>query len=103
MEVRHSSLVEKSKSFFLIIVFYFENVAFLYAKLGSDVCPRVDEPNLWQHCTRFNSTTKWKKSSSACYPPMGIGAGFCWRVALPHQPVRVREEILESENRFSGS
>ena len=26
----------------IIIIFYFENVAFFYAKLWSDVCPRVD-------------------------------------------------------------
>ena len=26
----------------IIIIFYFENVAFFHAKLGSDVCPRVD-------------------------------------------------------------
>ena len=25
-----------------IIIFYFENAAFFHAKLGSDVCPRVD-------------------------------------------------------------
>ena len=27
---------------FIIIIFYFENVAFIHAKLGLDVCPRVD-------------------------------------------------------------
>ena len=26
----------------IIIIFYFENVAFFHAKLGSDICPRVD-------------------------------------------------------------
>ena len=40
--------IEKYPSINFIIIFYFENVAFLYAKLGSevspgsDVCPRVD-------------------------------------------------------------
>ena len=29
-------------SFIIIIIFYFENVAFFHAKLGSDVCPGVD-------------------------------------------------------------
>ena len=33
---------------------------------------------------------------------MGIGASFWWRDALPHQPVRIREETLESGNIFSG-
>ena len=33
---------------------------------------------------------------------MGIGASF-WRDALPHQPVRIKEETLESGNLFSGS
>ena len=36
-------LLEKSISEqVIIIIFYFENVAFFHAKLGSDVCPRVD-------------------------------------------------------------
>ena len=29
----------------IIIIFYFENVAFFYAKLGSDVCPWIDNHN----------------------------------------------------------
>ena len=33
---------------------------FLPNKLGSDVCPRIDIPYLWQNFTRFNSTTSGK-------------------------------------------
>ena len=31
----------------IIIIFYFEIVTFFHTKLGSDVCPRLD--NLWRH------------------------------------------------------
>ena len=41
-------------------------------------------------------------SPSVSYPPMGIGSRFWWRDALPHQPVGIREETLESGNLFSG-
>ena len=34
---------------------------------------------------------------------MGIGASFWWQDALPHQPVWIREETLESGNPFSSS
>ena len=37
-----------------------------------------------------------EKSPPATYPPMGIGATFWWRDALPPQPVWIREEALES-------
>ena len=86
----------------IIIIFYFENVAFFHAKLGSDVCPRVDNQtsgNTLQDLTR----PLMEKSLSASYPPMDIGASFWWRDALPHQPVWIREETLESGNLFSGS
>ena len=85
----------------IIIIFYFENVAFLHAKLGSDICPRVD--NQTSGDTLQDLTQLVKKSPSASYPTMGIGASFWWRDALPHQPVRKREETLEFENLFSDS
>ena len=71
-------------------------------KLGSDVCPRVDNQtsgNTLQGLT-------WpivEKSPSASYPPTGIGANFWWQDASPHQPVLIREETLESGNFLSGS
>ena len=72
-------------SFIIIIILYFENVTFFHAlKLGSDVCPRVDNQtsgNTSQDLTR----PLVEKSPSASYPPMGIGASFWWRDALPHQ------------------
>ena len=36
----------------VIIILYFENVAFFHAKLGSDVCPRVDSGDTLQDLTR---------------------------------------------------
>ena len=39
----------------LIIIFYFDNVAFFHAKLGSDICPRVNNQtsgDTLQHLTR---------------------------------------------------
>ena len=87
---------------FIIIIFYLENVAFFHAKLGSDVCSRVDNKtsgDTLQDLTR----PLVEKSPSASYPPMGIGASFWWWDALPHQPVGIREETLESGNLFSGS
>ena len=44
-----------------------------------------------------------EKLPSASYPTMSIGASFWWRDALPHQPVRIKEETLDSGNLFSGS
>ena len=67
----------------IIIVIYFDNSTFLHAKLGSDVCPRVDNQtsgNTLQDLTR----PLVQKLPSASYPPMGIGASFRWRDALPH-------------------
>ena len=78
------------------------NVAFFHAKLGSDVCPRVDNQtsgDTLQDLTR----PLVEKSPSASYPSIGIGASFWWWDALPHQSVRIREETLESGNLFSGS
>ena len=90
----------------IIIILYFENVAFFHAKLlGSDVCPRVDNQtsgDTLQDLTRSLA----EKSPSASHPPMGIGASFWWRDALPHQPViglGKRHWNLETSSVFSGS
>ena len=40
---------------------------------------------------------------SASYPPMGIEASVWWWDVLPHQPVLIREDTLESGNLFSSS
>ena len=61
------------------------------------------QPNLWQNFKKFNSNTSGKKTPSASYPPMGIGASFWGWDALPNQPVGITEETLESRNLFSGS
>ena len=65
----------------IIIIFYFENVAFFHAKLGSNVCPspqgrQVRQPNLWRHFTRFNSTTKYTKYNSIISTFLQINASF---------------------------
>jgi hypothetical protein len=86
----------------IIIIFYFENVAFFHAKLGSDVCPRVDNQTSGETSQDLTRPLV-EKLPSTSYPPMGIGASFWWWDALPHQPVGIREETLESENLFSGS
>ena len=79
-----------------IIILYFENVAFFHAKLGLDVCPRVD--NQTSDDTLQDLTQPLvEESLSVSYPPMGIGASFWWRDAM------IREETLESGNLFSGS
>ena len=36
------NLGRKCMMMIIIIIFYFKNVAFFHAKLGSDVCPRVE-------------------------------------------------------------
>ena len=87
---------------FIIIILYFENVTFFHAKLGSDVCPRVDNQTSGDTLEDLTRPLV-EKSPLASYPPMGIEASFWWRDALPHQPVRIREESLESGNLFSGS
>ena len=61
----------------IIIIFYFENVAFFHAKLGSDVCP-----NFWQHVTKFYSTTSGKIAISQLFTRVlerdfGGGMPFC--------------------------
>ena len=45
--------------FSIIIIIYFENVAFFHTKLGSDVCTRVDNQT-YGDIIRFNSTTSGK-------------------------------------------
>ena len=77
----------------IFIILYFENVAFFYAKLWSDVFPRVDNQtsgDTLQDLTR----PLVEKSPSASYRPIGIGVSFWWQDALPHQPVRIREKTL---------
>ena len=81
---------------------HFENIVSFYVKLGFDICPRVD--NQTSGDTLQDSTRPLVEIlPSASYPPMGIRASFWWWDALPHQPVRIREETLESENLFSSS
>ena len=66
---------------------FFENFTFFHAKLGSDVCPRVD--NQTSVDTLQDSTRPLvEKSPSASYPPKGTEASFWWQDALPHQPVQ---------------
>ena len=81
----------------IIIIIYFENVAFFRAKLGSDVCPRVDNQTSGDTLQDL-ARPLVEKSPSASYPPMGNGANFWWQDTLPHQLVRIREETLESGN-----
>ena len=98
----HHQIIIKIKIIIIKIIIYFENVAFFHAKLGLEVCPRVDNQtsgDTLQDLTR----PLVEKSPSASYTPMGIEASFWWRDALPHQPVRIREETLESGNLLSGS
>ena len=79
----------------------FENVTLFHDKLGLDVCPRGD--NQTSGDTLQDSTWRLVEKSPSADPPMDIGASFWWQDALPHQPVRNREETLESGNLFSGS
>ena len=59
----------------MMIIFYFVNVTLFHAKLGSDVCHRVD--NQATDDTLKDSTRPLvNKSPSASYPPMGIGVSF---------------------------
>ena len=85
-----------------IIIFYFENVAFYQAKLGLDVCPRVDNQTSGETLQDLTRPLA-EKSPSAIYPPKGFGTSFWWWDAIPHQPVGIREKTLESGNLFSGS
>ena len=86
-----------------IIIFYFENVAFFHAKLGSAIRPRVDNRTSGVTLQDFNSTISGKMAISQLSTTHANGASFRWQDALPHQPVRIREETLESGNFFSGS
>ena len=68
--IRH--LIWKASNF-IIIIFYFEIVTFFRAKLGSDVCPRVD--NQTSRDTLQDLTRPLvEESPSASYPPMGKGS-----------------------------
>ena len=61
----------------IIIIVYFENVAFFYAMLGLDVCPRVDNQTS-ATLYKIELDHQVEKSPSASYPPMDIGASFWW-------------------------
>ena len=60
--------------FIIIIIFYFENVAFFHTKIGSDVCPRVDNQTSGDTLQDSTQPLRVEKSPSASYPRMGIGA-----------------------------
>ena len=72
-----------SNHWLIIIIFYFENVAFFHAKLGSDVSPRVDNQTFGETLQDFTRPLV-ENSPSASYPPTGIGARYWWWDALPH-------------------
>ena len=84
-----------------LIIFYFENLAFFNTPHSPQVCG-VDNQTFGDNLKDFNWTIV-EKSPSALNPPMGIEANFWWRDALSHQPVRIKEETLESGNLFSVS
>ena len=63
----------------LIIIFYFENVAFFHAKLGSEVYPTIDNQTTGNTLQDLFISTTSEKLLSASYPPMGIGASLWWR------------------------
>ena len=89
---------------FIIVIFYFENVAFFHAKLGSDVCttfePLVTLNSGDINVTRYSITSK--KIAISQLSSTSIGASFWWWDALLHEPVRIREETFESGNLLSG-
>ena len=89
----------------VIIILYFEKVAYFHAELESDVCPRVY--NRTSGGTSLDLTQSLvEKMPSASYPPKSIGASFWWQDAYPssHQPFRrTLEETMESEKLFSSS
>ena len=56
--VRQSHCVKNSLFFiFIIIIIYFENVHFLHAKLGLDICPYEVPPHIPEYCS-FRLCTK---------------------------------------------
>ena len=69
-----------------IIISYFGDVTFFQAKLGSDVCPRVDNQTSGDTLQKLTRPLV-EKSPSASYPPMGIGTSFWWRDALPPKQI----------------
>ena len=71
------------KIFFLllIIIFYFENVAFFLAKLGSDFCPRVDNQTTGDTLQDLTQPLV-EKLPSVIYPWV-LDRAFWWRKPLP--------------------
>ena len=72
-----------------------------YARIGRLPQGGQTKPLVTLHKIQLDHRVE--KSSSASYPPIDVEASFSWRDALPHQPVRIRKESLESGNLFSGS
>ena len=82
---------------FVIIIIYFVNVTFFYAKLELDVCHRVD--NQTSGNTLQQLTTSGKIAIEPVFQTWVLVAGC----PSSHQPAQIREEALESGNLFSGS
>ena len=102
----------------IIIISYFENLVFFHAKIGSDVCPRVDNQTSGDTLQNLTWPLSGKISISQLsthgfviiYKSKYLNflvsfslASFWWHDVLPYQPVRIREETLESGNLFSSS
>ena len=80
--IKNNFLFTKLFSHF-IIIFYFVNIACFHAKLGSYVCPRVD--NQTSGDTLQDLTQPHVEKSPyrpGIHAPMGIGASFWWRDAF---------------------
>ena len=79
-----------------IIIFHFENVTFFNAKLGLDICPRVDNQTSGDTLQDLTQPLSGKIAMSQ------LSTNGYWS-KVPHQPVRITEETLESGNLFSSS
>ena len=101
IDTSSSSLLKKHYLLIIIIivVFYFENVALFLDKLGSDVCPRVDNQtsgDTLQDLTRpLSGNIVISQLSTHGYWSNFLVAGC--------SSAPIREETLESGNLFSGS
>ena len=86
----------------IIIILYFENVAFFHAKMGSDVCPRVD--NQTSGDTLQDSTQPLvEKSPSSQLSTHGYLSEFLVVGCSFTPTISIWEETLESGNLLSGS
>ena len=72
----------------IIIFLYFENVTFFHDKLGSGVCPRIDNQTSGDTLQDLTRPLVEKSPSASYQPALGSGANFWWQDALPNQPVR---------------